>query len=152
MFMEAVRYLAQRAGISIETKTDFQKSYAWAERQLVARIHDALLNTPAALDYATKMRCWQLSTVKAARLGFMPQDKRGLLTDLNLPDMWRGVIAKFPPEMLVYIHLEKGRLGYLSGRSVEGKKHFNPPREILGERRPYYNYLYSPEAERLVLV
>jgi hypothetical protein len=152
MFMEAVRYLAQRAGISIETQNDFHKSYAWAERQLVARLHDALLNTPAALDYATKTRGWSLATVKAARLGFMPQDKRGLLADLNLPDKWRTVVGKFPAGMLVYIHLERGRLAYLSGRSIEGKKHYNPPREILGERRPYYNHLYSPDAERIVLV
>ena len=152
IFMEAVRHLADRAGISIETQNDFHKSYGWAERQLVARLYETLLATPAALEYATKTRGWQLGTVKAARLGFMPQDKRGLLADLNLPDKWRTVIGKFPAGMLVYIHLERGRLAYLSGRSIEGKKHYNPPREILGERRPYYNHLYSTDAERVVLV
>jgi len=152
IFMEAVRHLADRAGISIETQNDFHKSYGWAERQLVARLYETLLATPAALEYATKTRGWQLGTVKAARLGFMPQDKRGLLADLNLPDKWRTVIGKFPAGMLVYIHLERGRLAYLSGRSIEGKKHYNPPREILGERRPYYNHLYSADAERVVLV
>jgi hypothetical protein len=152
MFMEAVRYLAQRAGIDIDRENDFHKSYAWAERQLVTRLHEALLNTPAALTYATQARGWQPATVKAARLGFMPEDKRPLLADLNLPDRWRGVIAKFPPGMLVYIHLERGRLAYLSGRSIAGKKHYNPPQEILGERRPYRNALYTPDAEQVVLV
>jgi Toprim domain-containing protein len=41
---------------------------------------------------------------------------------------------------------------YLSGRSIEGKKHYNPPREIIGERHPYYNHLYSSGAEQLVVV
>jgi DNA primase len=152
MFMEAVRYLAGRAGIDIDGENDFHKSWAWAERQLVARLHDALMNTPAALEYVTKTRGWNLATVKAARLGFMPQDKRPLLADLNLPDKWHTVIGKFPSGMMVYIHLERGRLAYLSGRSIEGKRHYNPPREILGERRPYYNHLYSADAERVVLV
>jgi hypothetical protein len=28
-------------------------------------------------------------------------------------------------------------LSDLSGRSIEGKKHYNPPRDIIGERRLY---------------
>ena len=152
LFMEVVRHLAQRAGMTLDADADFRRSFVWAERQLVQRLHEALLNTPAALDYVTKTRGWQLSTVKAARLGFMPQDKRGLVANLNLSDKWRGAIAKFPPGMIVYIHLDRGRLVYLSGRSIEGKKHYNPPRELVGERRPYYNHLYSSDAARLVLV
>jgi DNA primase len=151
-FMEVVRYLAQRAGITLEENINFKKSAAWAERQLVQRLHEILLNTPAALTYVTEKRGWQLTTVKAARLGFMPQDKRSLLADLNLSDNWRTVIQKFPPNMVVYIHTEQGRLTYLSGRSIEGKKHYNPPRENIGERQPYYNHLYSPQAEQVVIV
>lgn len=140
MFWEAVRHLAERAGITLETDTDFQKTHTWAERQLVQRLQEVLLNTPAALDYVTKTRGWQLATIRNARLGFMPQDKRKLLADLNLPEKWRSVIAKFPAGMIVYIHLERGRLGYLSGRSIEGEQHYNPPRDLLGERRPYANH------------
>jgi len=151
-FMEAVRYLAHRAGITLEENVNFKKSAAWAERQLVQRLHETLLNTPAALSYVTEKRGWQLNTIKGARLGFVPQDKRPLLADLNLSDNWRTVIQKFPPNMIVYIHTEKGRLTYLSGRSIEGKKHYNPPREIIGERQPYYNHLYSPQAEQVVIV
>ena len=151
-FMEAVRYLAQRAGITLEENINFKKSAAWAERQLTQRLHDTLLNSPTALTYVTEKRGWQLTTVKAARLGFMPHDKRPLLADLNLSDNWRTVIQKFPPNMVVYIHTEQGRLTYLSGRSIEGKKHYNPPRDIIGERQPYYNHLYSLQAEQVVIV
>jgi DNA primase len=151
-FMEAVRYLAQRAGITLEENINFKRSAAWAERQLVQRLHDNLTNTPTALTYVTEKRGWQLSTIKAARLGFMPQDKRPLLVDLNLSDDWRTVIQKFPPNLIVYIHAEQGRLTYLSGRSIEGKKHYNPSRDIIGERQPYYNHLYSSQAEQVVIV
>jgi hypothetical protein len=151
-FMEVVRYLAQRAGITLEENTNFKKSSAWADRQLVQRLHETLLNTPAALTYVTEKRGWQLNTIKAARLGFMPQDKRPLLDDLNLSDNGRVVIQKFPSNMIVYIHMEQGRLTYLSGRSIEGKKHYNPPRDIIGERLPYYNDLYSPQAKQVVIV
>lgn len=151
-FMEAVRYLAQRAGITLEENVNLKKSAAWAERQLVQRLHETLLNTPAALTYVTENRGWQLTTVKAAKLGFMPQDKRPLLADLNLSDNWRMVIQKFPSNMIVYIHTERGRLTYLSGRSIEGKKHYNPPRDIIGERQLYYNHHYSPQAEQVVIV
>lgn len=151
-FMEVVRYLAQRGGITLEESINFKKSPAWAERQLVQRLHDALLNTPAALSYVTGKRGWQLTTIKTARLGFMPQDKRQLLADLNLSDNWRTVIQKFPSNMIVYVHMAKGRLTYLSGRSIEGKKHYNPSREIIGERQPYYNHQYSQQAEQVVIV
>ncbi len=151
-FMEVVRYLAQRAGITLEENIHFKKSAAWAERQLVQRLHETLLNSPIALTYVTEKRGWQSSTIKASRLGFMPQDKRPLLAELNLSDNWRTVIQKFPPNMIVYVHTEQGRLTYLSGRSIEGKKHYNPPRDIIGERQPYYNYLYSRQAEQVVIV
>ena len=37
-FMEAIEYLARRAGISIERNADFRQTPAWAERQLVQRL------------------------------------------------------------------------------------------------------------------
>src|SRR5262249_49417387 len=110
------------------------------------------LNDPTALAYVSEKRGWQLSTIKAARIGYMPSERRSLLASLNLYDNWRTVIQKFQPGMIVYVHLERGRLTYLSGRSIEGKKHYNPSREIIGERRPYYNHLYTPDAEQLVVV
>ena len=46
LFMEAVCYLANRAGISIEEDADLRSSAAWSERQLVTRLRDALLDDP----------------------------------------------------------------------------------------------------------
>jgi hypothetical protein len=151
-FMEVVEWLARRAGITLERGTDFRQAGAWAERQLVQRLQDTLLNTPLALTYATQTRGWTMQTVRLARLGFMPSDKRPLLEGLTLSDTWRTVIQRFPAGMLVYVHLMNGRLTYLSGRSIEGKQHYNPPREMLGERQSYYNHLYSPSAEQVVII
>jgi DNA primase len=102
-FMESVKWLAQRANIPLENPSDFHRSPIWIERQLVQRLHDCLLNTPAALEYVTQQRGWQLSTVKAARIGYMPQDKRPLLSELNLSEHWHAVIQRFPPGMIVYV-------------------------------------------------
>jgi hypothetical protein len=151
-FMEAVEHLARRAGINIERGTDFRQTAAWSERQLVQRLHDTLLNTPPALSYATKGRGWNPQTIRLAKLGFMPSDKHPLLEGLNLPDSWRSVIQRFPAGMLVYVHLHKGRLTYLSGRSIEGKKHYNPPRDIAGEKQPYFNHCYADDAGQVVVV
>lgn len=152
MFMESVRYLAQRAGITIETNTDLKQSVTWAERQLVTRLHEALLSHKPAFDYVTYKRGWQTTTIRTARLGFIPQDRRKLLADLNLTDSWRSVVNKFPPDMIVYPHFEKGRLVYLSGRSIEGKRHYNPPSEIIGERHPYFNTMYSDDTDQVIVV
>ncbi|TVR20159.1 MAG: hypothetical protein EA396_11075 [Anaerolineaceae bacterium] len=153
-FMQAVRYLAERAGIRLEHSEDYKQSPAWAERQLVSRLHEALANHQPAVAYVVKRRGWQPATVKAARLGFMPQDKRALLTGIadTLPETWKRVIERFPADMIVYVHMQGGRLVYLSGRSIEGKRHYNPPADIIGERRPYCNHVYRSDADRVVIV
>jgi hypothetical protein len=151
-FMESVGWLAQRANVPLENGTDFRRSPVWAERQLVQRLHETLLNTPHALTYVTQKRGWQPTTIQAARLGYMPEDRRSLIAGLNLPEFWRAVILRFPPDMIVYIHQQGGCLKYLSGRAISEKRHYNPPREILGERQPYTNYMYSPKADQVVLV
>jgi hypothetical protein len=151
-FSEALQYLAQRAGITLETHPAFKKSSIYGERQLVERLHEALINKAPALTYVTKTRGWNPMTIRSARLGYMPQDKRSLLKDLTLPESWQAAIETFPSGLIIYPHLVRGRLMYLSGRSMEGKQHYNVPREILGERQPYYNFLYSPQAEHVVIV
>ena len=152
MFKAAVQCLAQRAGIPYEMAGDTQDSPRWAERELVTRLHETLLNTPTALQYATEIRGWTLETIRSAHLGFMPADKSRLLEGLYLPERWCAIIERFPAGMLVYVHRQHGQLTYLSGRSIEGKRHYNPPRELLGERQHYFNRCYHPTAPQVVLV
>ncbi|MCI0711845.1 MAG: toprim domain-containing protein [Chloroflexi bacterium] len=151
LFMEVLEYLAKRAGIPVE-KNNWQNSTYWAERQLVDRLHAALLENDEALSYATETRGWQTDTIEREVLGYIPNNKRSLLKGLDLPDKWKQIIQRFPGKMLVYIQLEKGRLVYLSGRSIGGKQHYNPPRDLVGERRPYFNRCYHAGCEEVVVV
>ena len=151
-FIEVVEYLARRAGISIERNADFRQTPAWSERQLVQRLQDTLLNNQQALSYVTEQRGWDMQTIRLAKPGFMPQDKRPLLDGLNLSEKWRNAIHKFPAGMLVYVHLNNGRLTYLSGRSIEGKQHYNPPRDIIGEKQPYFNHCWREDSNQVVVV
>ena len=82
----------------------------------------------------------------------MPADKSRLLDGLHLPERWCAAIERFPAGMLVYAHWQHGRLTYFSGRSIGGKRHYNPPRELLDERQPYFNRCYKPTASQVVLV
>ena len=60
---------------------------------------------------------------------------------VEAPQAWleQDRVPAMPNQMLIYSHLERGRAVYLSGRSIEGKAHWNPPRELVGPRQPYYN-------------
>lgn len=49
----------------------------------------------------------------------------------------RAVLA-MPGGMLVYAHRRGGQVVYLSGRSIEGKRHWNLPSELVGPRQVYW--------------
>lgn len=53
-----------------------------------------------------------------------------------------------PPGMIVYVHRLHGAPAYLSGRSINGKRHYNMPAELAGERLPYANEPASIEGRR----
>ena len=131
--------------------TDLQDSPSWNERQLIKRLQAALTDHKPALDYV-RSRGWTNDTLHHEQLGYMQADKSMLLKDLKLPDRWVRVVRAFPVGMLVYIHTCRGRLTYISGRSIEGKKHYNPPRNLIGERQPYVNHCYHSTADEVVLV
>lgn len=48
-------------------------------------------------------------------------------------------VMSIPGRMVVYVHQERGRVVYLSGRSIEGKRHYNLPEPLAGERKVYEN-------------
>lgn len=50
-------------------------------------------------------------------------------------------VLSIPPDMLVYIHRDGGHITYLSARSITGKRHYNLPAELVGDRQPYPNAL-----------
>lgn len=60
-----------------------------------------------------------------------------------------GMIGR---KRLVYPHVHNGRIGYLSGRCVDEKKHYNLPEALVGARQPFFNHAYAPAAEVCVVV
>ncbi|MCI0714381.1 MAG: toprim domain-containing protein [Chloroflexi bacterium] len=151
-FFDVVKVLAERAGIPVaivdkETRQQYQ-----SERVLIRRLQQVLQSCPEALDYATQRRGWSEETLQREQLGFMPADKRPLLKNLELSDKWLAVINRFPSNMLVYVHMQNGRLVYLSGRSIEGKQHYNPPCDLIGERQPYFNQCYHRGCDTVAVV
>lgn len=83
LFMAAVRYLAERSGIRIESQEQLQQSPTWNERQLIKRLQQALQDNDDALAYA-RGRGWSERLIDMEKLGFMPANKVALLKDLHL--------------------------------------------------------------------
>ncbi|MBX3005969.1 MAG: toprim domain-containing protein [Anaerolineales bacterium] len=72
----------------------------------------------------------------------------------ELPANWReqGRVPGLPPGMLVYPHVEGGRVRYLSLRSIREKRHHNLSQLLVGTKRPYYNHAWSPREREVVIV
>lgn len=64
----------------------------------------------------------------------------------------KGFIPRMPPNMLIYTHWQAGSCIYLTGRSIEGKRHYNLPVDLVGDKQPYANHLYRPRGRHLILV
>ena len=79
---------------------------------------------------------------------------------LDVPEEWirRGYIVGFVGrDLLVYPHMQYGKCTYLTGRGLhpgaDGKKvHWNPPKELLGERQVYCNEAWAPRADKCAIV
>lgn len=58
-----------------------------------------------------------------------------------------GKIKALPPNLLIYPHIQHGRVVYFSGRYIapaeDGPKSWNPPSALVGERAPYGNWLWG---------
>jgi hypothetical protein len=53
---------------------------------------------------------------------------------------------------LVYPHIRNGRIIYLSGRSIDAKRHYNLPESLVGKKQPYLNHEYAPAADHCTVV
>jgi hypothetical protein len=147
MFKEAIRALAQLAG---QPEPTFKPEDPQARQQRLDR--QRLLDL--ALDYYhaqflahqpaqlyTVSRGWTTATTTQAKLGYsdgkliaqIPQTDRDLAKTIGLlaerDGRWFDAI---PAGCLVYPHLIRGRAAYFSGRTLEGKRHYNlhAPKEM----------------------
>jgi len=162
-FKAAVEWLCTQAGLPApqwgsEDGQAAQERRARYEALTVAARHFVRLlrQTQAALDYCHS-RGWTDETIQTAGLGFADGDAQALRGEFSMHEIDPASPAataafKISSGMLVYPHVEAGRVVYLSARSVAEKRHFNPPAELIGERRVYCNSLYSPREDNVVLV
>lgn len=161
-FRAAVEWLCQRAGLPLRWDgRDAEAFKAARVRQdaltVVANyLHQKLLASPAAIAYA-EGRGWDAELLGKAGCGYWDGDKQGLAAHLRLHqvDVSMDVAQaclKMPPGMFVYAHYVGGRCVYLSGRSVEGKRHYNLEAGLVGGKQPYFNHVYGGRADYAVVV
>jgi DNA primase len=162
-FKEAVNEVARLAGLSAPrwSKAEAERT---AKRKAAASVYDAALGyfqdqlkqAPAALQYV-RSRGWDEETIDAAGLGYYPGPDgplRKALRDagVDLKSPIAQAILKIPKGMLIYPHKVMGETRYLSGRAIEGKRHYNLVENLVGTKQPYVNHVYSRSAEWLVVV
>lgn len=155
MFKEAVAALARLAGQpepqfkpedpqTRQRRLTSHRLFSLATDHYQARFADS----EPARTYAAG-RGWTEETAQAARLGFsdgklidqIPQADRRLAIEIGLLAERNGrIFDAIPAGCLVYPHQVRGRICYLSGRSIEDKKHYNlyAPKEMFWAIRGGY--------------
>lgn len=163
-FKEAVEWLCDRAKLERPHWKGENAQQAVATRArydalTVAARHfvRCLRRSAEALAYC-KGRGWTEETIKAAGLGYADGDEYELTLELAVHGFEKGdpvvqAVLGIPRGMLVYAHVAGGRVVYLSCRMASSeKRHYNLKAELVGERRPYFNWVYSPRCELVCVV
>lgn len=158
-FSEALEVLARRAGVHlrslspeeqrrIQEQREYEDALALAAQYFIRRLQEFL----KALEYARSR--WSEEAIRIEGIGCADGSP---LPDLSNPkaqavvnklNRWAGRVGG----AIVYVHRFKGRVVYLSGQSIEGKAHYNPPEELAGPRMPYLNAHCAFRVQELVVV
>lgn len=157
-FRTALEELAQRTGVELQElskdereELDFKRAGLRILNIAAHYYNQVLLHHPdaePAREYCMWRR-WNPETAEREQIGFVlgpqsPRDKNDLsVEEFNQPPLHRQLIdagldghpmaklvLSIPQNMLVYVHRRGGQVLYLSGRSIEGKRHFNLPLEL----------------------
>lgn len=103
------------------------------------------------------------SPAAAVFIGYQGEVAKWCLShDLDLPSDWvnKDHLKPLPRGGLVYPHVEGGRVRYVTLRAVPGqadqwfaeRRAHNLPVVLAGNRRVYFNYIYTPSDDRCVIV
>lgn len=161
-FKEAVEHLCRRAHLEPPrwTAADTRKTVArrTAEDALThaGRYFIQLFRESEGARAYAAGRGWTEETALEAGLGFYDGDAKGLRDYLRMAEVATGDAAAralfgIPGGMLIYPHVRARRVRYLSGRSVEGKRHYNLRGDLVGERMPFFNHVWSRQAAGVVV-
>ncbi|MDY6877343.1 MAG: CHC2 zinc finger domain-containing protein [Chloroflexota bacterium] len=160
-FRTAMVELARKAGVELPRWSE-KARVAMEERRgreavfgVAARFWAEALAGSAGEGY-TRGRGWTEETIGAAGLGFWGGDREGMRQALKEAgvDVGSGparAVLGMPAGSLVYPHVRGGKVVYFAARGVEGKRHWNPPRELVGERRPYFNHRWRRDGAVVVV-
>jgi DNA primase len=161
-FTEALHLLARRANMDLEWSPEQRQQYERARQTAdaftaAARHWARLLRASEPARAYCQDRGWEEGTIQRAGLGFYDGDQQALKGALqsagvDLNSTAAQAVLRCPAGMLVYPHVERGRVVYWSARSIEGKQHYNPPRDLVGERRPFYNQSFAADVNQVVIV
>ena len=160
-FGTALEDLAAKAGVELRPLSDEERGQVIAERveraqrqciwdMAAEHYHGLLLAYPAGKDYCTG-RGWNEETIVRERIGYVPgSTDKPLLSVGELPSLYKKLqaanlhdhplakaVLSIPPEHIVYTHRNRGMVEYLSARSVVGKRHYNLPADLAGDRQAY---------------
>ena len=162
-FKAAVEWLCTQGGLpapqwgSEDAQAASERRARYDALTIAARHFVRLLRqSQVALDYCHG-RGWTDETIQAAGLGFADGDLQALRGEFSMHQVDPSTPAaqaamKIGGGMLIYPHVEAGRVAYVSARAVAEKRHYNPPVDLVGERRVYCNWCYSPREDTVVLV
>jgi len=123
---------------------DYCASRAWTPETIAAEMIGCTLPADLPINQSTNQPSTDNTALSPDAAPVEPvETQRPLATKLreqNLLDhpAARAVLS-IPPDMLVYVHRERGVVVYLSARSITGKRHYNLPADLVGERQPYRN-------------
>lgn len=164
-FWEALLWLCERAKIEPPRRSEESAKRAVASRKkydalTVACRHwvRCLRKSKQALEYC-RSRGWTDEAIQQAGLGYVDGGRKELLGELDLHGIQHNepaarAVLGIPTGMLIYPHVQAGRVIYVSARmaSRTEKRHYNLSSDLVGERQPYYNWVYSPVEDLVVVV
>jgi DNA primase len=164
-FKTALAELARAAGVRLPEWSEKAQQAVETERgqeailDVAVRFWESMMwagTDSPGLAYA-RGRGWDDKTIKAARLGYWDGNLAALRAalsaagvDLNAPAA--QAVLRTPGRSLIYPHCRYGRSTYYATRSIVEKKHWNLPRALVGEKRPYFNWLWNHRASAVVIV
>lgn len=161
-FAQALEALAAKADVELRPLSPEQRTAIAAERcerdkrRAILSIaaehyHNQLLAIPAALDYCHG-RGWTDETITGEKIGYVPTpadkpllsvgESQPLDKQLRAKDLLDHPLAKavlsIPQGHIVYCHRHQGIVEYLTGRSIEGRRHYKLPAEFADLAQPYH--------------
>lgn len=164
-FRIALEELAAKAGVELRQVSEEERAAIvekrseqqrrWQILEIAATYYqEQLALHPEATLYCVS-RGWDEETIRRERIGYCPEmgegsgdnnalSPQGLASRLRDAGLLSHPLAKavlsVPGRMLVYVHSDRGRVVYLSGRTIDDeKRHYNLPREFADGKHFYQN-------------